>query len=371
MSSFLVVFLSIYTLMHALVYFSIRVIFAGKWLIQALCVLFALLMIVAPIGARLLERGGHVSLAHATAWVAFPWMGSLFLAFCAFLVRGILIVSTRLVNHLAGVTLPTFDGRISAVAVLIAVALVSVYGFFEARSIRTEHVEIKTDKLPEGVDRLRIAQISDVHLGLMVREDRLKKILEKVRIEKPDILVCTGDLVDGSFGQLNHLPQVFDSVQPRLGKYAVTGNHEVYAGQAFSLESIKSFGFKVLRDEYTRPGGVINIVGVDDPAAGVTIDEPALLSSARNGLFTLLLKHRPSAPAESQGLYDLQLSGHTHRGQIFPFNFVTGIFYPMQDGLYELANGSRLYTNRGSGTWGPPMRVLAPPEITIIELVRK
>ncbi len=94
------------------------------------------------------------------------------------------------------------------------------------------------------------------------------------------------------------------------------------------------------------------------------------MASLPQGIFTLVLKHRPTVEAASLGRFDLQLSGHTHRGQVYPFNYVTGAIYPMQEGLYHLAAGSALYTSRGTGTWGPPMRIAAPPEVTIIELVR-
>jgi predicted MPP superfamily phosphohydrolase len=370
MIAFLIVFLSVYTSMHAFVFMNVRLLFTDSRTLQGLCILFFAMMIVAPIGARLLERNGYDSLAQITAWIGYPWMGFIFLSVCAFFLRGVISVLSKLLSRFVGIGMPLIDGRASVVAVLGIVAIVSVYGVFEAQSVRVEHVEIKTAKLPAGVDHIKIAQISDVHIGLMLREQRLCRILEKVRLEDPDILVCTGDLVDGSYGKANHIPEIFDIIQPRYGKYAITGNHETYAGLDHSLESIRQFGFKLLRGEAVQVGDVLNVVGVDDPTVVASADEAALLASVGNGLFTLFLKHRPSVREESLGRFDLQLSGHTHRGQIFPFSFVTGLFYPMQDGLYELDKGSKLYTSRGSGTWGPPMRVLSPPEVTIIELTR-
>jgi predicted MPP superfamily phosphohydrolase len=159
-------------------------------------------------------------------------------------------------------------------------------------------------------------------------------------------------------------------ISTRYGKYAVTGNHEYIAGLTQSLEHIRQFGFKLLRQEAVTVDNVLTIVGIDDPMEGSTTDETALLSSLESDRFILFLKHRPDVPEGSRGLFDLQLSGHTHRGQIFPFSLITGRVYPLQDGLYDLEKGSKLYTSRGSGTWGPPMRVLSPPEVTIIELVR-
>jgi hypothetical protein len=155
-----------------------------------------------------------------------------------------------------------------------------------------------------------------------------------------------------------------------LGKYAITGNHEVYAGLAESLEAERAFGFDLLRGEVKTVGNVLNIVGIDDPAAGMEENERAILAGAQNGLFTLFLKHRPDPSIGSLGLFDLQLSGHTHYGQLFPFRYIAALVYPLQNGPYYLAGGSVLYTSRGSGTWGPPIRVLAPPEVTIIDIVR-
>jgi predicted MPP superfamily phosphohydrolase len=222
-----------------------------------------------------------------------------------------------------------------------------------------------------GTDRLRIAQISDVHLGLLVREDRMADILSKVEAENPDILVSTGDLVDGNMTEIDALPALFGKLRPRLGKYAITGNHEVYAGLAQSLTAEKAFGFTLLSGQMITVDNILNIAGVDDPAAGLPEDEKKILEKAQNGLFTLLLKHRPDPLKESMGLFDLQLSGHTHYGQLFPFRYIAGLVYPLQNGPYYLPKGSILYTSRGSGTWGPPVRVLAPPEVTIFDIVRE
>jgi predicted MPP superfamily phosphohydrolase len=233
---------------------------------------------------------------------------------------------------------------------------------------------ITSSKIPREVGKLTIVQISDVHLGLIVRHDRLARILDIVKAAAPDILVSTGDLVDGQINRMTGLAEQMQDVRPRFGKYAVTGNHEIYAGLTQSLGFIERAGFKVLRGEDIVAGGVINIAGVDDPAISrVTHTEPVAEQTLLSGLsaksFTLLLKHRPVVEKESLGRFDLQLSGHVHNGQIFPFNLVTHLFYPVKTGYSLLSNGSALYVSRGTGTWGPPIRFLAPPEITVIELL--
>jgi len=261
------------------------------------------------------------------------------------------------------------------ISFVLSVSL-SLYGYFEAKNVITEEVTIKTSKLPENIQRLKIVQISDVHIGLIVREERLKKILSEVKNAGADLLVSTGDLVDGQIDNLRGLPGLFREINPPYGKFATTGNHEFYAGLDQALDFIKKAGFRILRGEALTVKGVINIAGVDDPAGrhyGLfrDIPEKKLLSELSSKKFTLLLKHRPTVDKNSLGLFDLQLSGHTHKGQIFPFSLITKLYYPVDAGKLRLMNDIYMYVSRGTGTWGPPFRLLSPPEITIMQLVHK
>jgi uncharacterized protein len=370
MTLFLLTFLSVYSAMNALVYFRARVFLPERAGIHILFILFLVLMVVAPIGVRLLERAGYEWPAKLLAYIGYGWMGFVFLALWAFLLVGTLGLVFRLSNSLKGANLPSLTGKISTAAVFAAVLLVWAYGYLEARWVKLEHITVRTDKLPPGMNGIKIAQISDLHLGLINGKTRLEQIADLLRAEIPDLLVATGDIVDGDMAKNGEIHELLRQIRPRFGKYAVTGNHEFYAGLDQALETIERSGFRILRGETTTVDGVLNIIGVDDPTGGSTTDEASLLASTQNGLFTLFLKHRPEVPEKSRGLFDLQLSGHTHRGQIFPFGFITGMVYPLQNGLHDLGGGSKIYTSRGSGTWGPPLRVLSPPEVTIIELVR-
>ncbi len=369
MIRFLLTFIVAYSLMNGYVLNKARALFPDRPSTRILLLCFLALMVFAPMGARLCERGGHPTLAHLLAFTGYPWMGFVFLAFWVFLLTDAVSLMAKYTHVAPALHNPLLKTRGAAVVIFGIVALIFLYGIVEARSIRTERVTITTSKLPPGVDRLRIAQISDVHLGLIVGEGRLKNMLQMVEAEKPDLLVATGDMVDGNIVDRGEIFRQFQALQPPLGKFAVTGNHEVYTGIAQSFEALRMAGFRILEGEAVDVGGVLTVAGVDDPARGAPMDEAALLEPLQNGRFVLFLKHRPQPVENSQGLFDLQLSGHTHRGQIFPFRFFTGMSYPMQDGLYHLKNGSKLYTSRGSGTWGPPIRVLSPPEVTIIDLV--
>lgn len=371
MSLFLITVLTIYSVMHALFYFRVKALLPDNRQSHLLFIMFLLLMIVAPVAARLLERNDHYILARICAHVGYGWMGYIFYGFLFSLITFSAGTISGIFNRLMGLSLPTFSHRGTAIAVLSVSLLICVYGYFEAHALRVRKVVVETEKLPPGIDRLRIAQISDVHLGLIVQESRMREILEKVEAEKPDILVSTGDLVDGDIDRIGALPALFRRFRPPLGKFAVTGNHEVYAGLSASLRAKRDFGFTLLSGEMKTIEGKINIAGVDDPATGLQQNEEEILKKGRNGLFTLLLKHRPAPLSRSQELFDLQLSGHTHYGQLFPFRLFSRLVYPYQNGPYHLPAGSILYTSSGSATWGPPFRVLAPPEITIFDIVRK
>jgi predicted MPP superfamily phosphohydrolase len=256
----------------------------------------------------------------------------------------------------------------------LVTATIAIYGYFEACSIRSEQVVIASPKVPKEVKRFTIVQISDVHLGLIVREGRLQKILDKVKEAQPDILVSTGDLVDGQIDDLGGLAELLSEIRPPYGKFAVTGNHEFYAGLDQALRFTEKAGFTVLRGEARDVAGFVTIAGVDDPTAryfGAVrgAPEPRLLAGVPRERLALLLKHRPVIGEKALGLIDVQLSGHTHKGQIFPFTYLSKAFFPYNAGLVSLPGNFYLYVSRGSGTWGPPIRFLAPPEVTIITLV--
>lgn len=204
-----------------------------------------------------------------------------------------------------------------------------------------------------------------------MRSDKfLDGIIAKLRELKPDIVVATGDIIDRQGDGLAALARRLHSYTPPLGAYAVTGNHEYYAGLENSLRFLRDAGFTVLRGESARAGGIV-LVGVDDATARFSgqqarLDTSKALASVTANDFVILLKHQPVVDGKIP--FDLQLSGHIHGGQIFPFVYLTRLTYGVHTGLTELAGGRHLYVSRGTGTWGPPIRVFAPPEITLITI---
>ena len=193
--------------------------------------------------------------------------------------------------------------------------------------------------------------------------------------EKPDIIVSTGDLVDMSTDHSAAFISQLSALHSRLGKFAVYGNHETFVGLKKSRQLTESAGFTLLSNRGVTLDGVINLFGVDDPSVAGRMQpgahhpqEPTPKFS--NALFTVLLKHQPVVTQNSTSTFDLQLSGHVHGGQIYPFGLLTRLVYRVPMGLSRIADKTWLYVSYGTGTWGPPMRVFAPPEITLFELRR-
>lgn len=364
MLTFLSVALLIYGSMHLYALGKLWMAVTHSHGLAVALILSGIVLTFSPLLVHFLERQGWHGATVATAWISYTWMGFLFLFLCI----GLLFDLGHAFAALTG-----FKWPLGAMPEFRAVGLLALaalgYGFIEARQIRVEEITLTTPRLATG--RVTIAQISDLHLGIMQGGKFLDRVIARLRELKPDIVVATGDIIDGEGDDLDALARRFHAYTPPLGAYAVTGNHEYFAGLDSSLRFLRSAGFTVLRGEASRAGGVM-LAGVDDHTAThsgqpARTDAGQALASAGANDFVILLKHQPVADSHTK--FDLQLSGHIHGGQIFPFVYLTRLAYGVHAGLTELTDGRRLYVSRGTGTWGPPIRVLAPPEITLITLI--
>lgn len=362
------VFVTLYGLAHVFIWHAIvSGVRLPVWA-QGLLGLGLLALCVTPFLARRLERRGYAQLARLFAWVGYTWAGLVLLFVLA-------RFGTDLVWAAAvalGWSAP--QGLVRSLPLMATgaiTALLAVYSFVERSRVRVEHIEVPTIKAMHGVSPLRVAQISDVHIGSMNGRRRIGTVVRRLQEIRPDVIVSTGDLIDSRAGLAVPVTDLLATVQPPLGKFAVIGNHECYAGLDSSLAFMGRAGFTVLRNEAMSLPGV-RLVGMDDPAAGraaqLAAAESQLLCALQDNVFTILLKHRPDLVPGSQARFDLQLSGHTHKGQMFPFGFLTRLYYPAHAGLFRLAQASYLYVSRGTGAWGPPFRLLAPPEITVFTI---
>jgi predicted MPP superfamily phosphohydrolase len=365
----LLIFLCLYGGLNFYAFFRAKNIFHFSGTTEVIIIILLFFLILAPIIIRFTEKLHLETLARSIAYVGYLWMAFVFL----FFFLNITFDTSRYVFYFfcqsgENVLLKNF---FFSLAVFLSFIFV-VYGFFDAQRIRVKRLEVYTDKLLPNNGKIRIVQISDVHIGLIIRDKRLKVILDRVKDEKPDILVSTGDLLDGELNIVMPEAKQLAEIKPMYGKYAVPGNHEYYAGIQKALEFTKNAGFEILRDENRRVAG-INIIGFDDITGrklGLIQNSThlsALLPATQSKAFIILLKHQPDIH-ESMN-FNLQLSGHTHGGQIFPFMFLTRLFFPQNYGYYKLGKNKSVYVSSGAGTWGPPVRFFAPPEITVIDLI--
>jgi len=363
---FISLFVGIYGGFHVYAYRKLKPFFLPHpWLLITILVLLgcSIFLVVA------LARGSvEPPIVTPLAYIAFIWMGIVFLFYA---ISGSFDLIAWIIGKTSAQRLHShFISPTRTIVIGIAVMLIAVYGYIASLQV---HVERLTFKSPKITMPVQVVQISDLHLGLLSDERYFQKVVDEINALDADIVVSTGDLVDMQMDHLDGLGKLMSSIQVRRGKYAVLGNHEVLAGTIRSREFIERVGFKLLSNSGVAIDSAVNLIGVDDPAVEgrvqqSSVNEPALLNKFDNGLYTILLKHQPVVEQNSRGLFDLQLSGHTHGGQIFPFNLLIHLFYKAPFGLSQQGDNSWLFVSRGTGTWGPPMRVLAKPEITLIHL---
>ena len=273
--------------------------------------------------------------------------------------------------------LPLSSGAVLFVSFFLSLLLLGM-GIKQANTVQTIVIKVPTSKLPQGCERLRIVQLTDLHLGPFVGLPLLAQILRKVRDVDPDIVVVTGDLADGRLTGRKREIGMLRRIRPRYGMYAVPGNHDYYDDIDEAVFFMESGGMKVLRTEAVEAGGII-IAGADDKDHlikqqwNLSRSETMVLSHEKEQRekFLLLLRHRPIVEKGTEGHFDLQLSGHTHGGQLFPLLSSRHRIPGYARGLKKLKCGGFLYVSNGAGFVGPPVRLLAPPEIAVIDLVRE
>lgn len=265
----------------------------------------------------------------------------------------------------------------SAVGVLGLATLVTIAGFFGARrTARVVDVEVRLERLPKALDGLTIAQITDVHIGPTIKRNYVQRIVDRVNSLGADLIAITGYVVDGRVSRLIKEAQPLADLKARYGAFVVTGNHEYYSGADEWLQAFRDLGLKTLENEHQvieRDGSSLVVGGVHDYKASSVnpdhVSDPvAALDGAPSEAVKVLLAHQPrSADAAEAAGFDLQLSGHTHGGQFWPWNHFVRFQQPYTAGLHKHGK-MQVYTSRGTGYWGPPKRFGAPSEITRITL---
>ncbi len=343
----------------------------GNCLLIAYLLLSSLLM-PAGLMARVIQRQ---QLADTLAWIGLLAMG----LFSSLLVLTVLREPLLLLTAWLLPTTFLSLAHASAIAVPLLALLVTLIGLINARQTPAiVEVDIPLAGLPAALHGLTIVQLSDIHIGPTIKRPMLARIVDRVNRLRPDLVAITGDLVDGSVAQLAAHTAPLADLQARHGTFFVTGNHEYYAGALPWISELQRLGIQVLINEHRllQHGSTsLLLAGVCDYNAHQFIpdhrsDPQAALAGAPNGASPkILLAHQPrSAPAAAAAGFDLQLSGHTHGGQFFPWNLFVPLQQPYTAGLHRL-DRLWVYTSRGTGYWGPPKRLFAPAEITRLRLV--
>ncbi|HEY1959641.1 MAG TPA: metallophosphoesterase [Polyangiaceae bacterium] len=307
------------------------------------------------------------------AWLAYGWMGVMFVLFLTLLPMELVRAGARvagldperrvmLARILAGAA--AFIGLAES-----GVGLASVLG-----RVGVERVRVPLAKLPKNLSGYTIVQISDIHVGPTIGRAFIDEIVRTVNALSPDMVAITGDLVDGSVADLGALVEPLKDLRAKDGVFFVTGNHEYYSGADAWIAHLRTLGIRVLRNERVALREGLDLAGVDDTSAhnfghGHGQDVPRAMAGRDASRAMVLLAHQPKAVLDACKLgVDLQLSGHTHGGQIWPWGYAVRLDQPHVAGLHD-HEGTAIYVSRGTGYWGPPMRVAAPAEITRIELV--
>jgi predicted MPP superfamily phosphohydrolase len=267
----------------------------------------------------------------------------------------------------------------SAYVVLALAPLITLVGLLIARRVaRVRHVDIPIRGLPEALHGFTIAQISDLHVGPTIKRDFVERVVARVNRMASDMVAITGDIVDGNVHQLSHHTEPLRALQSRHGTYVVTGNHEYYSGVHGWVRELRRLGACVLLNEHVvlrHDGAAITVAGITDYSAhhfddSHRSDPHGALAGSPQDAVKVMLAHQPrSARQAANAGAHVQLSGHTHGGQFWPWNFFVRLQQPFTAGLHRVGE-MWVYINRGTGYWGPPMRFGVPPEITRIRLVR-
>jgi uncharacterized protein len=315
-------------------------------------------------------------LADLLAWIGLLSMGFFSSLLVLTLLRDLILTVAHLLlsaQHAASLAAP------SARWTLALTGFVTLAGLMIARQRpRVVEVDIPVANLPEGLHGFSIAQISDVHVGPTIKRGFVEGIVARVNDLKADLIAVTGDLVDGSVHHLSHHTAPLAGLSARHGVYFVTGNHEYYSGEPAWTAEIRRLGLRVLKNEHVvlkHNGASLILAGVTDLSAhhfdAAEHSDPvaALRGAPAHAGARILLAHQPnSAAAAATAGFDVQISGHTHGGQFWPWNLFVRFFQPFTGGLYRLKN-LWVYVSRGTGYWGPPNRFGVPSEITRIRLV--
>jgi predicted MPP superfamily phosphohydrolase len=305
------------------------------------------------------------------SWIGMVWLAVIWYLIVGVLVLGLVMLPIRLAGR-SDLRLKVL--RVGTPVVAVAALSTAAYGLVEAAKPTISPVTVTNDLVPEPFDGVRIAVIADLHVGPVRDAGYTQRVVDLVNAERPDLVFLVGDLADGKVSQVGEDLAPLERLEAPLGVFGVDGNHEVLSGEPEAWRHHwEELGIRVLHNQSVtleREGAQLSIAGLNDPTSGADEgpDVDAALAGVDPDVYTLLLAHQPKLAELAKGrAVNLQLSGHTHGGQLWPFHYLVRLQQPVLDGLAPIGDVPVL-TTRGAGAWGPPVRVLAAPEVPVVTL---
>ncbi|MEJ5173129.1 MAG: metallophosphoesterase [Hydrogenothermaceae bacterium] len=362
---FVFVFLSIYFLINLYFFRKIKSVFYIK--VKSVYIP-AFLFTLSPVFYKTYDKAGYDNFL--LSFMILLWMGFVMLFFIFFFLVETYNTSLKVIEKITGHNpIPSISDKKAFTVILLLSLFTTTYGYLETLNLKIYRFKIHSEKVERDI---KVMQISDLHLNQVMREDKIRKVLDVYNREKPDIVISTGDLVDGNIKYKHSYIELLQKMNPPLGKYAILGNHEYYADVEQSIEFTEKAGFKLLRDDIFYLQDSIVLVGVDDEEAerfGVNRNttDLDLLSKVDRDKFVIFLKHQPKIDERYRDKFDLALAGHTHGGVLFPVRYILREIFIIDAGLVRLGKGY-VFVSRGVGTGGPPVRIGAFPDVAIFEI---
>jgi uncharacterized protein len=376
---FFVVVLTVNLVVNLYIFSRTRAVFpagnSGWWIFTILFWLVAFSYVI----GRFTERTGAMALAEPFVKMGSWWLGAMVYLTLLFLLTDIL----RGINGLFNLTeffrfnWNSDKGKIGIYVVYSLSAIILIGGFLSARIPTVNRVSIQIDKpIPTG--KQKVVLVSDIHLGMMISNGRLDKMVQLVNNENADLVLLAGDVFDEDLGPViqKNMGDLLKNLRAKHGVFAVLGNHEFYGNATAAHEYLENHNITVLRDSVAFLPNGIAVVGREDITAERMYGKPRkplkqLLDNVNTENPVFLLDHQPYKLAEvAEHSVDLQVSGHTHNGQMWPFNYITGAMFEISKG-YGKINNTHFYVSSGYGTWGPPIRTNSRSEIVVMEISKK
>jgi hypothetical protein len=312
--------------------------------------------------------------ASVISFIIYPWMGFGLLLITGFFIADLLWIALNLISPESASLQLQKDFGFTVFTIAVSCGIFALWNGL--CHIKTKFIDVSLKKLPPELDNLRIVQLTDIHIGPILNDKWLQRVVNCVNALNADIIVITGDLVDGSVLELGSHVAPLENLKAKHGVFFVTGNHEYYSGAEEWCSYLQSINIKVLRNSHVSlkiDNSAIDIAGVDDWSSRHFIDGhnlPKALAGRDKANPVILLAHQPITMHDAaKNNVDFQLSGHTHAGQIWPFNYLVNLQQPISRGLFQYPNSDlQVYVSSGTGFWGPPMRLGTFAEISCVSL---